>query len=231
MRHGATAASELDAFCGWLDPPLLQSGRRAARRVGRLLIAHGLVPQAVFCSTLTRSSQTAEAIVAEVLDGAVPIHRDWRLNERHYGALQGRSKDQVRDEVGADQLRVWRRTWDGVPPECSESEQTALLASPPFANLKEPLPRAESLAMVAERVAPSWRTIVETTPASGSTLVVGHSTSLRAMIALAEQRIPGEAGDLEIPLTTPILVEFRGPGRLGQLRYLDPVTDDDQGTL
>ncbi|MFC4055500.1 2,3-diphosphoglycerate-dependent phosphoglycerate mutase [Actinomadura syzygii] len=201
LRHGHSTGNGADAFSGWLDVPLSERGRRDAARAGELIAAHGVVPRVIHTSGLSRAIATAELAAAG--SGAVDadVRRSWRLNERHYGVLQGRSRAEVRAEAGDELFACWRRSYEHAPPG------------------------GESLADVRRRLLPYWHSAVAPGVARGEvTLVVAHGNSLRALCMYLDGLDADEVARLNIPTGVPFVYEFdegfRPFPRGG--RYLDP---------
>jgi 2,3-bisphosphoglycerate-dependent phosphoglycerate mutase len=217
-----------DVFTGWSDPPLSDLGAAQARGAAAALRRHGVLPTSVHTSLLRRSITTAE-IVTDALDrGWVPVHRSWRLNERHYGALTGRDKRAVAAEAGASVFRAWRRSFRVAPPPMSEDVAAAMYADDRYADLAPDVrPRTESLADVWARMLPYWSDVLFPQVLAGETpLMVGHGNSLRAFVMHLEGLGPAEVEQLDIPTAVPMRYRL---GRLGAPtaasggRYLDPV--------
>jgi 2,3-bisphosphoglycerate-dependent phosphoglycerate mutase len=228
LRHGQSAGNAADIFTGWSDSPLSELGGTQARGAAAALRALGVRPTSVHTSLLRRSIATAE-IVSDVLGrGWVPVHRSWRLNERHYGALTGRDKRAVAGTVDASVFRAWRRSFAVAPPAMSEDDAAALYADERYADLPaETRPRTESLADVWLRMRPYWSDVLYPQVISGQTpLVVGHGNSLRAFVAYLEKLGPDEVERLDIPTAVPMRyrLDRRGNPTAGpEGRYLDPV--------
>jgi 2,3-bisphosphoglycerate-dependent phosphoglycerate mutase len=228
LRHGQSVSNAADIFTGWSDVPLSDLGVAQARGAAAALRAFGVRPTSVHTSLLRRSITTAEIVLDELDRGWVPVHRSWRLNERHYGALTGRDKSAVAAQAGAALFRAWRRSYAIAPPPMSEAAAAVLYADPRYAELApDVLPRTESLADVRARMLPYWADVLLPQVLAGRTpLVVGHGNSLRAFVMYLERLGPAEVERLDIPTAVPMRygVDPRGnpvpdPGG----RYLDPV--------
>jgi 2,3-bisphosphoglycerate-dependent phosphoglycerate mutase len=227
LRHGQSAGNADNAFTGWLDPPLTTRGRREAGQAGELLVERGCAPVAVHTSVLARAVDTA-AIVTGVLAvrgvRSPSLHRCWRLNERHYGSLQGRPRPDVLAEYGPEQLRRWRRGYREAPPPLSPDDPRHPVRDPRYAHLAAAsLPGAESLADVVTRV-DSHLPALAADLRRGPVLVVAHSNSLRALClrldGLDERAVEG----LEVPTGVPLRYVFDAGGRprVRGGEYLDP---------
>lgn len=216
LRHGRSTGYSADTFSGWLDVPLSDQGKREAVRAGELLAEHGLTPDVVHTSLLSRAVATAESLLTAIGRPTVPMYRSWRLNERHYGALQGRSRSAVRAEVGDELFDLWRRSYEHAPPPAAPSDAADRVAS---------RPRTESLADVRRRLEPYWRTVIAHDLHAGRvTLVVGHSNSLRALCMLLDNHSPREVAGLDVPTGIPLRYDLDTdllPLRRGG-NYLDP---------
>jgi 2,3-bisphosphoglycerate-dependent phosphoglycerate mutase len=204
LRHGESTANADERFAGWLDVPLTARGLVEARAAGRTLA--GLRPDAVHTSVLTRAVDTAHVVV-ETAGWQLSPRRDWRLNERHYGALQGIGKAQARLRHGTPQVERWRRSVDEPPPAAGPGALRAQLADPRYA--AEPparLTNGESLADVARRMAPYWHEVLRPQVAAGRTvLVVSHGNALRVLLHLATGRPLEETAGTHVPTAVPLI--------------------------
>jgi 2,3-bisphosphoglycerate-dependent phosphoglycerate mutase len=204
LRHGQSEYNAANLFTGWADPPLTARGEREAAAAGVMLAEAGLWPAVVHTSLLVRSSATAHLTLAAAGRGWIPVRRSWRLNGRHYGALQGRDKAQVRAEFGEELVARWRRSYEVRPPELTGGQ---LANDPRYAALPpELLPRAESLRDVLARLLPYWYdAIVPDLHAFGTVLVVAHGNTLRALVKHLDQIADDAIADLEIPTGIPLI--------------------------
>jgi len=183
LRHGQSAANAADSFSGWLDVPLTDRGRQEAARAGELLAEHGLLPDTVHTSVLIRSIETAQIVLTTLNRPWPPTHRSWRLNERHYGALQGRPRAAVRREVGDEIFARWRRSYAAAPPPLPAEDPSNPRTDPYYAAVSaDQLPLTESLADVRARVLPYWHDVlIPELRAGRAPLVVAHGNTLRAL--------------------------------------------------
>ena len=228
LRHGESEWNAKNLFTGWVDVPLSEKGRAEAIRGGKLLKEEGLLPDVVHTSLLRRAINTANLSLDAADRHWIPVKRDWRLNERHYGALQGLDKKQTRDQYGEEQFMRWRRSYDTPPPEIELGSQFSQDADPRYAG--QPIPRSECLKDVLERMLPYWQgEIVPDLQAGKVVLVAAHGNSLRALIkhldGLDEQTITG----LNVPTGIPLryeLDESFAPTIPGGT-YLDPEAAKD----
>ena len=225
LRHGESEWNAKNLFTGWVDVPLSDKGRDEAERGGRLLADAGLLPDVVHTSLLRRAITTA-AIALDAADRHwIPVRRDWRLNERHYGALQGKDKKQTLEQYGEDQFMLWRRSFDVPPPPIEDDSEFSQAGLPQYAGLGADMPRTECLKDVIERFLPYWETgIVPDLRAGLTVLVAAHGNSLRALVKHLDGISDDDIAGLNIPTGMPLLYELDDdlsptvPG--GQ--YLDP---------
>ncbi|MEU0487445.1 phosphoglyceromutase [Streptosporangium sp. NPDC006013] len=226
LRHGESEWNAKGLFTGWVDAGLSVKGEEEARRGGRLLLDAGVRPDVVHTSLLTRAIQTANLALGAADLLWLPVSRSWRLNERHYGALQGKDKAQTRAEFGDEQFMLWRRSYDVPPPAIADDDEFSQSGDPRYALLpSELLPRTECLKDVVERMLPYWYDqIVPDLAAGRSVLVVAHGNSLRALVKHLDGIGDDEIAGLNIPTGIPLQYEldadFHPVTRGG--RYLDP---------
>ena len=183
LRHGESEWNAKNLFTGWVDVPLNDKGRAEGVRAGELLRDAGVLPDVVHTSLLRRAINTA----AIALDGAdrhwIPVRRSWRLNERHYGALQGKNKKETLEEYGEEQFMLWRRSFDVPPPPLDDDSEFSQAGLPQYADLGAELPRTECLKDVIARFLPYWESAIVPDLRAGQTvLVAAHGNSLRALV-------------------------------------------------
>lgn len=207
LRHGESDWNAKNLFTGWVDVPLSEKGTEEALRGGRLLAERGLLPDVVHTSVLRRAITTAN-LALDVCDRHwVPVKRHWRLNERHYGALQGKNKKQTLEQFGEDQFMLWRRSYDTPPPPIADDDEWSQAGDPRYADLPpELMPRTECLQDVVHRMLPYWYDAIVPDLRTGQTvLVAAHGNSLRALVkhldGISDQAIAG----LNIPTGIPLL--------------------------
>lgn len=226
LRHGQSVANAEGSFSGWLDAPLTERGEAEAVRAAELLAAHGLLPDVAHTSVLTRAIATLDIALAVLDRRWIPAHRSWRLNERHYGALQGRVKSAVRAHVGDDAFARWRRSYDEAPPPLNAADPTSARHDPRYAALPAAdLPHSEALADVRARVVPYWQDVIANDLHQGRTsLVVAHGNSLRALCMHLDLLSAEEVARLNIPTGIPLRYDIDGQGRplIRGGTYLDP---------
>ena len=226
IRHGESEWNDKGLFTGWVDARLSERGKLEAVRAGQQLADAGLRPDIVHTSVLTRAIQTAN-LTLDVADLAwLPVHRSWRLNERHYGALQGKDKAQTRAEFGNEQFMLWRRSYDVPPPPLADDDPLSQFGDPRYALLPgELLPRTECLRDVVARMMPYWYDAIIPDLAAGRiVLIVAHGNSLRALVKHLDEISDADIVQLNIPTGIPLRYEldasFRPIERGGS--YLDP---------
>ena len=212
LRHGQSRSNLEDRFTGWQDVALTEEGREGARHAARLLMEAGLGFDAAFASRLSRAVSTLRIVLEEMGQTEVPVRSSWRLNERHYGALQGLEKAEAEARYGEERVRAWRRSYRSRPPavEASEAEYPGLdgRSDDPMGR---PSPLTESLEDVSRRVLPCWSgEIAPSVAHGGRTLVVAHGNSLRALVKHLEGLSDDEVENLEIPTAHPLVYEFDG---------------------
>jgi len=226
LRHGESTWNAEGLFTGWVDVGLSAKGAAEAVTGGTLLRDSGLRPDVVHTSVLTRAIQTAHLSLEAAGLLWLPVTRSWRLNERHYGALQGKNKAQTRQEFGDEQFMLWRRSYDVPPPELSDDDPLSQAHDPRYANLPYELrPRTECLKDVLHRLLPYWYDALVPDLAAGLTpLVVAHGNSLRALVKHLDGIGDAQIAELNIPTGIPLVYELDADFRPKQAggRYLDP---------
>jgi 2,3-bisphosphoglycerate-dependent phosphoglycerate mutase len=226
LRHGESVWNAEGLFTGWVDVDLSAKGESEATKGGDLLLDNDLTPDVVHTSVLKRAIRTAN-IALDVADLLwIPVRRSWRLNERHYGALQGKNKAQTREEFGEDQFKIWRRSYDTPPPPIKDNDPLSQVNDLRYAGLpSELIPRTECLADVVDRMLPYWYDAIVPDLAAGKTvLVAAHGNSLRAMVKHLDDISDEDISELNIPTGIPLVYEldddFAPLKRGGE--YLDP---------
>jgi 2,3-bisphosphoglycerate-dependent phosphoglycerate mutase len=225
LRHGQSDWNEKNLFTGWVDVGLTEKGADEAARGGALLTEHAVLPDVLHTSVLRRAIRTAEICLDAADRMWLPVRRSWRLNERHYGALQGKDKKQTLDEYGEEQFMLWRRSYDTPPPRLADDDEFSQVGAPAYAELPdELLPRAECLKDVVVRMLPYWYdSIVPDLRAGRDVLVVAHGNSLRALVKHLDDISDEDIAGLNIPTGIPLVYrlddDLRPVNRGGQ--YLD----------
>lgn len=224
LRHGQSTWNLENRFTGWVDVDLSTRGEEEARRGGAMLTEHGLLPDVVHTSVQLRAIRTAEIALRECGRSWIPVRRSWRLNERHYGALQGRNKQETAERFGLDQVKAWRRSYAVPPPPLDADDPEHPRFDPRYATLPtDVLPATECLADVVVRMLPYWYDgIVPDLAAGRVTLVSAHGNSLRALVKHLDGLTDDEVVELNIPTGQPLVYELdEHLGVVGH-GYLDP---------
>ena len=225
LRHGESEWNAKNLFTGWVDVDLTDKGRAEAVRGGQLLVESGLLPDVVHTSLQRRAITTAHLSLDAADRHWIPVKRSWRLNERHYGALQGKDKKQTLEEYGEEQFMLWRRSFDTPPPPLDDSSEWSQAGDPQYADLGDELPRTECLKDVIARFLPYWESeIVPDLQAGRVVLVAAHGNSLRALVKHLDGISDEDIAGLNIPTGMPLvyrLDESLRPTVAGG-EYLDP---------
>ena len=210
VRHGESDWNKQNRFTGWTDVDLAESGRAEARRAGELLRDAGLLPDVAFTSVLKRAIRTLWIALDEMDRMWIPVHRSWRLNERHYGALQGLNKAETAAKHGDEQVHVWRRSYDIRPPALEAGDERSPAKDPRYAGLsKAELPLTECLKDTVARVLPYWEgTIVPEIRSGRRVLIAAHGNSLRALVKHLDGISDDEIAGVNIPTGVPLVYEL-----------------------
>ncbi|ART73415.1 phosphoglyceromutase [Mycobacterium dioxanotrophicus] len=224
LRHGESDWNQKNLFTGWVDVDLTEKGRAEAVRGGELLAEQGVLPDVVYTSLLRRAINTANLALDKADRHWIPVHRDWRLNERHYGALQGLDKAATKEKYGEEQFMAWRRSYDTPPPPIEKGSEFSQDADPRYADIGGG-PLTECLADVVARFVPYYeQAIVPDLKAGKTVLVAAHGNSLRALVKYLDGMSDDEVVGLNIPTGIPLrydLDENLKPLVVGG-EYLDP---------
>jgi 2,3-bisphosphoglycerate-dependent phosphoglycerate mutase len=225
LRHGESEWNALNLFTGWVDVRLSSKGEAEAARGGKMLAERGLLPDVVHTSLLRRAIHTSQLALDSCDRHWIPVKRSWRLNERHYGALQGKDKAQTLAEYGEEQFMLWRRSYDVPPPVIEKGSEFSQDADARYAGLGADLPMTECLKDVVARMIPYWDTDIKPDLASGKVvLVTAHGNSLRALVKYLDGISDEDIAGLNIPTGIPLLYELNTdftPVKKGG-EYLDP---------
>ena len=207
LRHGESDWNAKNQFTGWVDVPLSEKGTAEAVRGGALLAERGLLPDVVHTSVLRRAITTANLALDACERHWVPVRRHWRLNERHYGALQGKNKKQTLEQFGEEQFMLWRRSYDTPPPPIADDDEWSQAGDPRYADLPpELMPRTECLQDVVHRMLPYWYDAIVPDLRTGRTVaVVAHGNSLRALVKHLDGISDDAIAALNIPTGIPLL--------------------------
>jgi len=225
LRHGESTWNQANLFTGWTDVPLSENGEAEAAAAGALLAEQGILPTVLHTSLLVRAIDTAHRALVAMERSWIPVRRSWRLNERHYGALQGLDKKETGERYGKEQLFEWRRSYDVPPPPVELDDPRHPSHDPRYVDLApDVLPATECLADVVERMLPYWYdAIVPDLREGGPVLVAAHGNSLRALVKHLEGIPDDEIAELNIPTGVPLVYEFDGSLVPGPRRELgDP---------
>jgi len=210
LRHGESTWNKENRFTGWTDVGLTDAGREEARRAGKLLRDEGYVFDLAFTSVLKRAIKTLWIALEEMDLMWIPVHHCWRLNERHYGALQGLNKSETAQRYGEEQVLAWRRSYDVPPPALEASDSRHPAGDPRYAGLSESeLPAAECLKDTVARFIPYWTdTIAPAVRAGQHVLIAAHGNSIRAFIKYLDNMSDEAIVDLNIPTAIPLVYEL-----------------------
>ncbi|MSZ59729.1 MAG: phosphoglyceromutase, partial [Actinobacteria bacterium] len=225
LRHGESAWNEKNLFTGWVDVRLTQKGEQEAVRAGDLFKEHNLLPELLHTSLLRRAINTAEIALNEAERHWIPVRRSWKLNERHYGALQGKDKKATLAQYGDEQFQLWRRSFDVPPPPIEDGVEFSQVNDPRYQDLGNLIPKTECLKDVVQRLIPYWEQEIVPDLKSGKvTLITAHGNSLRALVKHLDGISDQDIAALNIPTGIPLLYalddDFK-PIKIGG-EYLDP---------
>lgn len=225
LRHGESEWNAKNLFTGWVDVSLSQKGVEEAKRGGQLLKEKNLLPDIVHTSLLRRAIDTSQLALNACDRMWIPVRRSWRLNERHYGALQGKDKKETLAQYGEEQFKLWRRSYDVPPPPIDDNDQFSQSDDDRYADLGPALPKTECLKDVVARMLPYWHeSIVPDLKTGQKILVTAHGNSLRALVKHLDGISDSEIAELNIPTGIPLLYELDdnlSPLKIGG-EYLDP---------
>lgn len=226
LRHGQSEWNAKNLFTGWVDVPLSQVGEIEAKRAGELLKDCNLLPDLVHTSLLRRAIHSAELALDSCDRHWIPVRRSWRLNERHYGALQGKDKKATLEAYGEEQFMLWRRSYDVPPPPIDDSDPYSQASDPRYQDLEDSQPRTECLKDVVARMIPYWSdVIVPDLHAERKVLIAAHGNSIRALVKHLDGISDSDIAGLNIPTGIPLLYELDEnlkPLKKGG-EYLDPI--------
>ena len=226
LRHGESEWNQKNLFTGWVDVDVNEKGAAEAVRAGELLKEQGLLPEKLHTSLLRRAIHTAYTALDVADRHWIPVERSWRLNERHYGALQGLNKSETLEKYGEKQFMEWRRSYDVPPPPLDKDAEFSQWNDPRYADIPEDeRPQTECLADVVVRMLPYWESNIKPDLAAGKTvLVTAHGNSLRALVKHLDEISDADIAGLNIPTGIPLFYEldenFKPVTKGG--RYLDP---------
>ena len=225
LRHGESEWNAKNLFTGWVDVRLSQKGEAEAKRGGELLKERGLLPDVVHTSLLRRAIATSQIALDAADRQWIPVHRSWILNERHYGALQGKDKAQTLAQYGEEQFQLWRRSFDVPPPAIEDNDEFSQAGDPRYADLGSAMPKTECLKDVVDRLIPYLvGEITADLDAGKTTMVVAHGNSIRAIVKHIDCISDTDIAGVNIPTGIPLFYEFDDtfePVKKGG-EYLDP---------
>jgi 2,3-bisphosphoglycerate-dependent phosphoglycerate mutase len=224
LRHGNSDWNQKNLFTGWVDVRLSEQGVGEAKRAGELLAESGVLPDVLYTSVLSRAIQTANLALDTADRLWIPVKRSWRLNERHYGALQGKDKAQTLAEYGPEQFQTWRRSFDVPPPPIADDNEYSQINDVRYAGIDGNIPATECLKDVIDRMIPYWESDITKDLAAGKTvLVTAHGNSLRALVKHLDGISDDDIAELNIPTGIPLVYKLDENFRpLGPAEYLDP---------
>ena len=224
LRHGQSDWNEKNLFTGWVDVRLTEKGRAEAARGGELLKDAGILPDVLYTSVLSRAIQTANLALDSADRLWIPVKRSWRLNERHYGALQGKDKAQTLAEFGEEKFMEWRRSFDTPPPVLPNDSEWSQANDPRYVGIDGAIPQTECLKDVIDRMIPYWESDITTDLAAGKTvLVTAHGNSLRALVKHLDGISDEDIAELNIPTGIPLVYKLDENFKpIEPAAYLDP---------
>ena len=225
LRHGQSEWNAKNLFTGWVDVALSSQGEAEAKRAGELLKEKNLLPDVLHTSLLTRAIHTAEIALGACERKWIPVSRSWRLNERHYGALQGKDKAATLKEYGEEQFKLWRRSFDTPPPAIADSDQYSQASDIRYKDLGLDLPKTECLKDVVVRLMPYLDNEIASDLRQGKTvLVVAHGNSIRAIVKHLACISDSDIAEVNIPTGIPLLYRFDDDFEpiIKEGEYLDP---------
>ena len=225
LRHGESEWNAKNLFTGWVDVALSEKGRAEAKRGGELLAARNILPDIVHTSLLRRAISTSQIALDACERHWIPVKRSWRLNERHYGALQGKDKAATLAAYGEEQFKLWRRSFDVPPPPIADTDEFSQANDPRYAGLGAVMPKTECLKDVVARMLPYWsESIVPDLKENKTVLVTAHGNSLRALVKHLDGISDSDIAELNIPTGIPLVYQLNdamNPVKKGG-EYLDP---------
>ncbi len=232
LRHGESEWNKLNLFTGWFDADLTEAGAAEASEGGRLLAERGILPDLLHTSVQIRAIRTADLALDELDRRWIPVRRSWRLNERHYGDLQGKDKAATAEQYGLDQVKIWRRAYDVRPPALDPADERSSRHDPRYGSLPpELIPDAECLKDVVVRMLPYWYDDIVPDLRTGATvLVAAHGNSLRALVKHLDGISDDEITELNIPTGQPLVYDLGSDFRPAEAkpveeRYLLPADE------
>ena len=210
IRHGESEWNKLNLFTGWMDVDLSEKGREEAKLAGQILKDEGYDFDVCYTSYLKRAIHTLNIALDEMDRAWLPVIKSWKLNERHYGALQGLNKSETAEKYGEDQVKIWRRSFDVKPPQLSDDDERSALKQPMYRDVeKSLLPKNESLETTIQRVVPYFEDTIKRDIMLGKRVIIAaHGNSLRALVKDFDNMSDDEIVGVNIPTAVPLVYEF-----------------------
>lgn len=209
MRHGESEWNKMNLFTGWCDVDLSEKGIEEAMQGGKILKEENYDFDICYTSYLKRAIHTLQYVLNEMDRNWLPVVKTWKLNERHYGALQGLNKTETATKYGEEQVKIWRRSFDVLPPSLTKDDPRSPNAQVMYRDVKETLPLAESLKTTIERCIPYYELQIKKDIAAGKrVLIVAHGNSIRALVKYFDQLSDSEIMEVNIPTGIPLVYEF-----------------------
>ena len=210
VRHGESEWNKLNLFTGWMDVDLSEKGHEEAKQAGKLLKAEGYDFDVCYTSYLKRAIHTLNHILDEMDRNWLPVNKTWKLNERHYGALQGLNKSETAEKYGEDQVKIWRRSFDIKPPALEPTDERAAQNNPAYRDVDPSvLPLNESLETTIERAVPFFNEVIKEDMKAGKRVIIAaHGNSLRALVKYFDNISKDDIIDVNIPTGVPLVYEF-----------------------
>ncbi len=222
VRHGESEWNKLNLFTGWTDVELSTKGVEEAKNGGKLLKKEGFTFDVAYTSFLKRAIHTLNLVLAELEEEYIPVYKSWRLNERHYGALQGLNKAETAEKYGEEQVKIWRRSYDIQPPALSKNDERNPALQKTYATVGvQDCPLTECLKDTVARVLPYWECEIKPAIVSGKKVIIAaHGNSLRALVKYLENISDKDIIELNIPTGVPLVYEFDENFKVLSKRYL-----------
>ena len=210
IRHGESEWNKLNLFTGWTDVDLSDKGREEAKNAGKIMKEEGYDFDVCYTSYLKRAIHTLNIALDEMDRAWLPVHKSWKLNERHYGALQGLNKSETAEKYGEEQVKIWRRSFDVKPPALEESDERSAAKQEMYRNVdKSLLPANESLETTIERVIPYFEEVIKKDMKEGKRVIIAaHGNSLRALVKYFDNLSSEKIIGVNIPTAVPLVYEF-----------------------
>ena len=226
LRHGKSVWNAKNIFTGWVDVDLHNEGIKEAKKSADLLKIANIKPTICFTSYLKRAQNTLEILLKDLNLESLPVHKSWKLNERHYGALQGLNKEDVKSKYGDEQFIKWRRSYDIPPPSLDKNDNSNPNYDPLYKDDNGLLPLTECLKDTYERVVPYWTEAIEPILNNNTIIVAAHGNSLRALCKKLFNISDENIVQLEIPTGNPLLINLNNHCKITAASYLDPVRSE-----